>query len=289
MMGPVAEMEKENKRTLPDQIGWLLSALVESAGLVAEIEGEDVEIKGIFDNSQKVQRKGLFVAIKGTNVDSHVFISDAVERGAKVIVVEQPCAAYPGVTLVRVKDSRLAIALLSHAFYGHPSRDLSLIGITGTNGKTTSSFLLERILSEAGMSPGLMGTIEYWTGLSRKKAFNTTPSPLEISGFLSEMVTAGCKSAVMEVSSHSIEQQRIAGLNFSLGLFTNISQDHLDFHGDMTQYIKAKQKFFSKFLAANPKGIGVFNAQDTFGRRFAEEFTGTQFTYSFDRKALVSG
>jgi UDP-N-acetylmuramoyl-L-alanyl-D-glutamate--2,6-diaminopimelate ligase len=232
------------------------------------IQQQDIDIRTVQYDSRKVQRGDLFVAICGTVVDGHAFIERAIENGAVAVVLERDDAVHDslflhtGVMKIVVPDSRKALALLAAAMNGHPSRQMRLIGVTGTNGKTTTTHLLKAILEAAGATVGLVGTIEYKIGDRIVPATHTTPESLELSTLLADMVSAGCTAAVMEVSSHALVMDRVYGLEFDAGVFTNLTQDHLDFHGTMEQYFRAKKILFD---GLQPGAKAVTNADDSYG------------------------
>ncbi len=205
------------------------------------------EVRDITHDSRKVKPGSLFVAVRGYHSDGHQFISQAVKQGAAAIVAEKqdglPVPA--GTPLMIVRDSRTALALLADTFFGHPSRRLVLTGITGTNGKTTTTYLLKSIIEAAGHMAGLIGTIDYRVGDKVYPAPNTTPESLELQRFLSEMVERGAGHCVMEVSSHALVLNRTVSCEFVAAGFTNLSQDHLDFHGSLEAYFQAKLKLFT--------------------------------------------
>ena len=237
---------------------------------VLEVKGPlEMDIAGLAEDSRKVYPGHLFIARRGTRTDGHAFIREAVARGAIAVVREdEPDPRLP-VTQVRVPDGAEALGRLAAAFYGHPERRLVLIGITGTNGKSSVTWMLKKALEKAGKSVGLLGTLIYDTGSRIQKALETTPPPLKLYPLLAEMVKNGRKMAVLEVSSHALAQSRVAGLLFRLGVFTNLCRDHLDYHGDPESYFAAKKRLFSEYLA--PKGLAVINVADPWGKRLAEE------------------
>ena len=206
----------------------------------------DPEIEAICYDSRNVAPGSLFVAIDGLAVDGHRFIPDALARGAAAVICNQPVEA--DVPVVRVKDSRAALAQLACRFHGDPSREMTLVGVTGTNGKTTVTYLLEAILKQAGMRPGVVGTINY--RYADKVCDNpvTTPESLELQAILRQMAAADVTHAVMEVSSHALDLHRVDGCRYDLAVFTNLTQDHLDHHGDMESYWACKRKLFTDFL-----------------------------------------
>ncbi|MFZ2087047.1 MAG: Mur ligase family protein, partial [Desulfobaccales bacterium] len=200
----------------------------------AQIAGDDrVTVPGIAYHSQQVIPGGIFVALKGAKTDGSRFLSQALAQGARVVVSEDSCEPLDGLTAVRVPQARLALAHLSSAFYGHPSRELVLVGITGTNGKTTTSFLLEAILRAAGERVGVLGTVNYRVENETWPAPVTTPESLELQRLLREMRDRGASHAILEVSSHALMQHRVDFSRFAAGIFTNLSQDHLDYHLDL--------------------------------------------------------
>jgi UDP-N-acetylmuramoyl-L-alanyl-D-glutamate--2,6-diaminopimelate ligase len=227
------------------RLGELIHALKTQSVLSAD--QQDREVADISHDSRLVQPGSLFVAVRGFHSDGHRFIAQAVERGAAAVVAETEDAAASAarVPQILVEDSRKALAQLAGLFYGHPSRKLSLIGVTGTNGKTTTTHLVKSIIEAAGSSAGLIGTIEYRIGDRRLPAPNTTPESLELQRFLAEMVAAGAEYCVMEVSSHALELGRTDGCVFAAAAFTNLTQDHLDFHGTMDAYFRAKLGLFA--------------------------------------------
>ena len=206
-----------------------------------------------------------FVAVKGLECDGHDYISDAIDRGAVAIICERNGFQSHRATKVVVSDTRAAMARMANTFFDHPSRKLKVIGITGTNGKTTSAFTLKRLLEAQGIRTGLISTVHYELGDRVLPASLTTPESLELQALLAEMVQAGCQACVMEVSSHAMMQERVAGVEFDVGVFTNLSQDHLDYHRTMEDYFAAKRAFF-RLVEKNPNAIGiVINADDVYG------------------------
>jgi UDP-N-acetylmuramoyl-L-alanyl-D-glutamate--2,6-diaminopimelate ligase len=231
---------------------------------------EDFEVKGVSCNSGSVAGDFLFVAIKGVKDDGHRFIKEAVEKGARAVVSASPypsAASFPGVSWIITPDTRLALAQLANEFYGRPSEEIKVVGITGTNGKTTVSYLLEAMLKEVGVSPAVIGTINYRFNNKVFNSKNTTPGPLELQSLLSEMAKENVKYAVMEVSSHALDQRRTEGINFHSALFTNVTQDHLDYHGTLEDYFKAKARLFDGLCE---KSFAVINNDDPYGRRLRE-------------------
>jgi UDP-N-acetylmuramoyl-L-alanyl-D-glutamate--2,6-diaminopimelate ligase len=198
------------------------------------------EVRGLVYDSRQVQPGDLFVAIRGYRVDGHRYLAEAVSRGAIAAVIEDAeSAGSVLIPLILVPDSRQALALLANRFYGDPSRRLTMIGVTGTNGKTTTSYLIKEIFEAAGQKMGLLGTVTYEIGKESLVPPNTTPESLDLQRLLSRMVEAGLSGAVMEVSSHALMMDRVLGVEFDTAVFTNLTQDHLDFHQTMEDYFFA--------------------------------------------------
>jgi len=241
----------------------------------ARADGElSAEVRGIKYDSRKVESGDVFVALKGEHLDGHDFVREACRRGAVAVVVERKVEA-PGIKVV-VRDTRKALALLSAKFFGEPARKLKIIGVTGTNGKTTVSFLVRSVLEEAGVRTGLIGTVEYIIGGRKFPASLTTPLPPELHRAFGRMVEAGDRAVVMEVSSHSLVLDRVYGLPFSVAVFTNLSRDHLDFHLTMEDYFRAKAKLFEML---EPSGWAVYNGDDPYGAMLREHTKAQLISY----------
>jgi UDP-N-acetylmuramoyl-L-alanyl-D-glutamate--2,6-diaminopimelate ligase len=239
---------------------------------VLRVEGSlDREVAGITYDSRRVTPGMVFVAIPGAHVDGHDFINTAISRGASAIICERNGFSSPRATKIKVPDVREALARASASFYQHPSTKLQVIGVTGTNGKTTVAFMVKEILEAAGTKTGLLGTVRYEIGDRVIPAHRTTPESLEIHEMMAQMLAGGCKACVMEVSSHALEQKRVAGIEFDVAIFTNLTQDHLDFHGTMENYFVAKQKLFTKTAAGTKRSAIVINIDDATGARLANE------------------
>ncbi len=249
-------------------------------------------IKGIAYDSRLVEKNFLFVAIKGFSVDGHDYIMDAKNRGATAIVIEgavektnaRQFVTQHKTTCIEVADSREALALISDAFYGHPSQSLSLIGITGTNGKTTTSFITKNIIDAGGNKAGLLGTIYYYTGDKTTAALNTTPESQDLQRFLSEMRNNKVQYAVLEVSSHALALKRVEGCSFKAAAFTSFSQDHLDFHGTMEKYFMAKRKLFT-YLCSD--GTAVLNWDDPMIRPLTKKLNCNVITCGIEEGAMI--
>src|SRR5437868_4041586 len=199
----------------------------------------DRTVESIAYDSRRVQRNGLFVALPGEKTDGHDFIGQAIEKGASVIVARRE-EKHSRATCLVVDDTRAALADLAATFYGSPAAKLKLSGITGTNGKTTTAFLVKHICEKAGLRCGLIGTVRYEIGERVLPAPRTTPESLDLQELLAQMANAGFRAAAMEVSSHALAQERIRGLEWEVAVFTNLTQDHLDYHGTMENYFEAK-------------------------------------------------
>ena len=227
------------------------------------------------DDSRQVVPGSCYIAVRGTQFDGHSVIPQAIEEGAIAIVAETPCppeAEAKGIFWVQVENTREACGRLMSAWYEFPSQQLVMLGVTGTNGKTTISYLLHHILRHTWQKAGLIGTILYDDGVKRTTSHNTTPGSAELQRMLADMQHNGCRAVAMEVSSHALEQRRTAGTEFRVGIFTNLTQDHLDYHGDMESYYQAKKKLFEAMAASGDhKATAVINVDDPYGRRLAEE------------------
>ena len=247
----------------------LLSKLLE--GVEYEGSVKDCEIKGVTSDSRQVEPGMLFVCIRGTRADGHGYAKGAVEAGAAAVVCERDLGLQ---NQILCADTHLAYGLLCGNWYGNPARRLRLIGVTGTNGKTTVTCMVKHILETTGARVGLIGTIHNEIDDIVLPAKHTTPDALALHGMLSRMADAGCRYVVMECSSHALDQQRLAGLRFEAAAFTNLTQDHLDYHHDMENYYHAKKKLFSMC------GTAVVNVDDAYGERLAEEITCPKITFS---------
>jgi UDP-N-acetylmuramoyl-L-alanyl-D-glutamate--2,6-diaminopimelate ligase len=247
-------------------------------------------VSGLTDDSRRVTAGSCFVAVRGLRADGRRFIPQAVERGARAVVAEPP-DPLPGQTVGRilVPDTRRALPRLAGAYYGHPSRALMVVGITGTNGKTTTSYLCEALLRQAGLDTGVIGTIQYVVRGHARDAGQTTPEAIELQGLLAEMVAAGVGGVAMEVSSHALALYRVDGVAFDVAVFTNLTQDHLDFHGTMEAYAEAKARLFFDLLAAGQKAkaTAVLNADDPVGAAWARTLPGRVLTFGLGASHAV--
>src|SRR5256714_7729617 len=244
-----------------------------SATAVRQIIGTlDRTVENIAYDSRRVQRNGMFVALRGEKSDGHEFIGQAIEKGASVIVAERE-EQNPRATCLVVENTRTALADFAENFYGHPGRKLKLAAVTGTNGKTTTSFLIKHICENAGLRCGLIGTVRYEIGERVLPATRTTPESLDLQELLAQIANAGSKAAAMEVSSHALAQDRIRGLEWDVAVFTNLTQDHLDFHGTMDNYFAAKAKLFHGLAEQKKKRkpVAVINVDDRYGEKLVGE------------------
>ena len=246
----------------------LLAAAISPRQIVGPL---DRLVEGIAYDSRRVQKNFLFVALRGEKSDGHQFIDQAIEKGASVIVTEREEKQARATCLV-VENSRTALADLAVAFYDRPTRRLKMAAVTGTNGKTTTTFLIKHICEKAGLRCGLLGTVRYEIGDRVLPAVRTTPEALEVQELLAQMVNAGCKAATMEVSSHAIAQDRTRGLEWDVAVFTNLTQDHLDFHGTMENYFEAKTKLFTDLAGQKTKRkpVAVINIDDRYGEQLID-------------------
>lgn len=256
----------------------LLSDLLYKAG-IEEVSGDtSISIEKVCFDSRKVEADTLFIAIRGTIVDGHHFIAEVIAKGATAIVCEEmPAERFQSVTYVQVKDSSLALAIIAANFYDHPSEKLKLIGVTGTNGKTTVVTLLHSLFRQLGYKVGLLSTVVNRINDLEIPSTHTTPDPLQLNALLAKMVDSECTYCFMEVSSHAVVQHRISGLQFDGGVFTNITRDHLDYHKTFEEYIKAKQGFFDK-LSSN--AFALVNADDRNGKIMVQNSRAMVKTYS---------
>jgi len=257
-----------------------------SAAVMAVCGSEEIEIRAVCDDTRRLSPGSLFVAVKGSAEDGHAHIGKALRQGAQVVVHQTPLPESllqtKGSTKVRVADSRKARAHLAAFFFGHPAKALRLIGVTGTNGKTTTAYLIHAMLQDAGFKSGLLSTIAYHLGNRVAAPRHTTPGVLELQRLFREMYDAGLTHAVMEVSSHALEQGRASGCAYAVSVFTNLTQDHLDYHGSMEAYFEAKKQLFLQ-----TQGKALVNIDDAWGRRLQQAFAEKSWSYSLERRADI--
>jgi UDP-N-acetylmuramoyl-L-alanyl-D-glutamate--2,6-diaminopimelate ligase len=255
------------------------------------VQTHDVEINDIRYDSRRVRPGDVFVAVRGAQFDGHRYLQNAMEKKAKALVVEDDSAVpdslcmHEGVIKIVVPDSRSALSRMSANYFRHPSRQLRVIGVTGTNGKTTTTHLIESILRAAGSKSGLIGTIEYRIGETILDASHTTPESYELHSLLRTMADAGCSHAVMEVSSHALEQRRADDVQFSTGVFTNLTQDHLDYHASMEAYFEAKRRLFGLL---GDDAVAVTNADSVYGGKIVEGTRASVLSYGMSNAADIS-
>ena len=250
----------------------------------------EVEIGKVQYDSRKIQRSDCFVAIKGTASDGHTFIQSAINQGAHVVVLQDDTilpdslCMHAGVIKVVVPDYRKALAIIAANYFGHPSRKLKFVGITGTNGKTTTSHLVKTILEAGGEKVGLVGTIEYKIGDQIIPATHTTPESLELNELFAVMVENNCTSVSMEVSSHALDQSRVYGVDFDVAVFTNLTQDHLDYHVTMEHYFEAKKILFTDL---KPSNCSVINIDDQWGVKLLGSIKAKKISYGINLAADI--
>ena len=256
----------------------ILDDLVQNIKLISTIGLTDVEVKDIQFDSRKVTTGSLFVATCGSAVDGHDFIPKSIEQGAVAIVCEKmPELKAEGICYLLVENSSDALGKMASAWYGYPSSKLKLVGVTGTNGKTTIATLLYKLFRELGFKAGLLSTVCNYVNDLAVEATHTTPDSLALNELLAQMVDAGCTYAFMEVSSHSVDQRRIAGLEFDGGIFTNITRDHIDYHLTFENYLKAKKGFFD---ALSSEAFALTNADDKNGMVMLQNSKAKKYSYS---------
>ncbi|HEX8185723.1 MAG TPA: UDP-N-acetylmuramoyl-L-alanyl-D-glutamate--2,6-diaminopimelate ligase [Blastocatellia bacterium] len=266
-----------------------LAELANEIGAIAATGRLNVEARDVTHDSRACEPGTVFVAIRGEKLDAHSFIPQAVERGAVAVISEQSVdrdRASVSPAWVQVSDARAALAQTAAAVHGHPSRHLKLVGITGTNGKTTTAHLIDAIIRASEGTSAMFGTISHRIGEQAATAQHTTPEAADIQRMLAQARAAGCRSAVMEVSSHAIELHRADALKFAVAVFTNLTRDHLDYHKTMEAYFAAKEKLFNGGIGQTP-GASVINIDDEYGRRLSGTAKGKIITYGFGERADV--
>ena len=254
----------------------------------AKILGDDVEISGIEHDSRKVTAKNLFVCMEGAHVDGHKFIPQAVERGAVAILTTRKNFEPPeNISALIVPDMLNALAVIVPYFYDYPARAMRVVGVTGTNGKTTTTYMLREIFSTAGLKVGLIGTIQILIGDESFPNPNTTPNVIDLQHIFADMRAKNIQIVVMEVSSHALAENRVAGVEFDTAVFTNLTQDHLDFHGTMENYLRAKAKLFDMISRNGRKQnkSAVVNVDDAAGEEILRHCRGKKITYAIKNPA----
>ncbi len=266
------------------KLNEIVSLLKEANLLLEESIKYEKDVSYLYDitnNSQKVKPHTIFVAIKGTNVDGHIFIPQIISKD--VLIIGEVDISFDG-NYIRVSNSRKSYALLCTTFWNNSKNNFNLIGITGTNGKTTTSFIIKKILETNGIKAGIIGTIGIYYKNKHIPLDNTTPDAYELNKYIHLLQKEKINDIIMEVSSHAIDQHRIYGLNFSAGIFTNLTQDHLDYHKTLQNYAEVKFRFFQDYLH---KKLKIFNIEDTYGKIFYEKNPSNSITYGFSKKANV--
>lgn len=255
-----------------------LSTLLKEIDTLETVGDIDKNIVALESDSRKVKKDGMFVAVKGVTTDGHKYIPVVASAHVGAIICEEmPSQFEPGITYIRVADTSDALGRLASAWYGHPSRALKLIGVTGTNGKTTTATLLYEMARYEGYEAGLISTVMNYVGTRAIPTTHTTPDPLTLNSLLAEMVEAGCSYAFMEVSSHAAQQKRIAGIEFAGAIFSNLTRDHLDYHGTVENYMNAKKTFFDMLPES---AFALVNIDDKAGRYMTQNTKAHIYTYS---------
>lgn len=265
----------------------LLQDILYKAGIRSVTGRTDIEVKDVVTDSRKVTEGSLFIAIRGVSTDGHQFIEKVVASGAIAVVVETlPVVLKEGITYVQVENTGLAAGFVAHNFYGQPSEKLKLVGVTGTNGKTTIATLLYKLFTSLGYQCGLLSTVQNQIGNQVLEATHTTPDQVSINALLKQMLDAGCTHVFMESSSHAIHQHRIAGLKYAGGIFSNITHDHLDYHKTFDEYIKVKKSFFDSLPAS---AFAISNADDKRGIVMLQNAVARRYLYSLRTMAEFKG
>ena len=256
---------------------WKLRELLSACGIRPDQDLRDIPIRQVTDDSRVVQKGALFVAVRGARADGHRYLDQAIARGACAVLVEEEVAVPEKVVKLKVKETQPILGPLVHAFLGAPSQRLKVVGVTGTNGKTTVAWLIQQILEAAGWPCGLLGTVCYRFGEAEQPSSNTTPGATALQGMLSEMAAQGLKGCAMEVSSHALDQHRTDGIRWACGVFTNLSSEHLDYHRTLEGYLQAKLRLFE---ALDSDATAVINRDDPVWERVRASTKGRVLTYS---------
>ncbi|WZL74734.1 UDP-N-acetylmuramoyl-L-alanyl-D-glutamate--2,6-diaminopimelate ligase [Clostridiaceae bacterium 35-E11] len=262
-----------------------LSELIKDVEVVKTTDGMNIEITGVAYDSRKIQANDVFVCVEGFKVDGHNYIEEAMKKGAKALIVEKDIMPINDIPVIKVDDSRKALAVISSNFYRNPTKDMNIIGVTGTNGKTTTTHLIKNILETNHVPSGLIGTISYQILDKEYKANNTTPESLELQRLFREMLDDNVDTCVMEVSSHSLDMNRVAGIQYNVGVFTNLTPDHMDYHVNIENYKNAKTKLFYQTSLAN-----IINIDDPYGKEIAHQIKDLKVslvTYGVKRDADI--
>lgn len=244
---------------------------------------DDVDIREIQYDSRKVEKGDLFICIEGYKTNGHKYAKSSVEKGAVAVVCSEDLNEIPNCTVIKVDDTRKVMSVAASNYYGNPSSRMKIIGVTGTNGKTTSTFMIKSILEEAGYKVGLVGTIANYIGGKKLHSDRTTPESLDLQKLFKEMADSGVDYCVMETSSHSLYLRRVYGIKFSQAIFTNLTRDHLDFHKTFENYYQAKLILFENTLNS------IINVDNKYGKRIYNDAQGNKITYAVDNKADIKG
>jgi UDP-N-acetylmuramoyl-L-alanyl-D-glutamate--2,6-diaminopimelate ligase len=284
----VESQRKHSAQASPVDHRKKMTAVFEGVETALPVGASSLEIRQIACDSRKVQPGALFFALQGAQADGNAFIQDAIKRGAVAIASEEapPSTILGGVAWIRVREARKALAITAVNFLGHPANALQLVAVTGTNGKTTTTSVVDAIVKASGAKTGLFGTVAYHTPLGDYPAPNTTPESVDLQGFLAEIRDAGGKYAVLEASSHSLAMDRLWGCHFQVAVFTNLTREHMDFHKTFEDYFAAKKRLFEGTGAGAPE-VAVLNTDDEFGKRLGGLAKKT-VTYGLDGDANIT-
>ncbi|MCK5594664.1 UDP-N-acetylmuramoyl-L-alanyl-D-glutamate--2,6-diaminopimelate ligase [bacterium] len=251
---------------------------------------KDIEINGIAVDSNDIKNGFAFICVKGAKADGHNFVNDAIFRGAVVLIVEKDVEVLADITIIKVSNTKKILPVIADTFYDYPSNRMNVIGVTGTNGKTTTTYFIDQIFRKAGHKTGIIGTINYRIGERIIPAVNTTPNPIQLRVLLSKMLEAGIETVIMEVSSHAIDQKRIAGIEFDTCIFTNLTPEHLDYHETFEKYRDTKLRFFEQMGKNSRKNTvkkAIINTDDPVSRRFLDVCRTEIITYGLNTNASV--
>jgi UDP-N-acetylmuramoyl-L-alanyl-D-glutamate--2,6-diaminopimelate ligase len=248
-----------------------LETMIEQVHPTSVVGPREGNVTGVTEDSRQVRPGYAFVALPGVHQDGWSFVEDAAERGAAAVISEHEGQTRQDICFVRVADAHMALAEAACAFFGRPADGLQMLGVTGTNGKTTIAYMLRCILHADGRAPGVITTVSYEIGERAIPASRTTPQAPVLQSLLADMLRGGCRSCVMEVSSHALVQKRTAGIDYDVAIFTNLTRDHLDYHEDMAQYFEAKRRLFLSLGRQRKQAVAVVNCDDPWGCRLADD------------------
>lgn len=264
-----------------------LNDILYKSGILEVVGNTNIEISNLIFDSRKVKEGDLFVAVRGITTDGHLFIEQAIQKGAKAVVCENISKDYDkNITWVRVKNSSKSLGIIASNFFDNPSSKLKIVGVTGTNGKTTVASLFYKLVTKMGIKAGLISTVANMIGEEREPSEYTTPDALELNRLFDKMVKTGCDYCFMEVSSHAVSQNRIEGIRFEGGIFTNISHDHLDYHKSFDEYLKAKKQFFDNL---DKQAFALTNIDDKNGLVVLQNTSAKKYTYGLKKLADFKG